>query len=243
MQEPSTKSSVKLVGSLYTRLEIVCAMGYQCSMSLNAPQPASTAMTIGYARISTGDQSLELQRDALKKAGCARIFEDVMSGAKPKRPGLDACLQALETGDTLVVWKLDRAARSLSALLQIIEFCTAHNIGFRSLTEAIDTTTLSGRLVLHIMGAIAEFERGLIVERTNAGLRAAKERGVKFGRPTLLTEEALTEAKRLIVEEGLSVPAAAQRIGVKKATLYAALPGGAKALFEESAEDDITFPE
>lgn len=200
-------------------------------------------MIIGYARVSTADQNLALQLDALTRAGCERIFDDAASGAKAKRPGLDACLQALEAGDTLVVWKLDRAARSLSSLLRIVEFCEKHAIGFRSLTEAIDTTTLSGRLVLNVMGAIAEFERGLIVERTNAGLRAAKDRGVKFGRPALLTDEALTEAKRLIVEDGLSVPAAAERIGVKKATLYAALPGGAAALFHEPTEDDITFPE
>ncbi len=153
------------------------------------------------------------------------------------------CLQALELGDTLVVWKLDRLARSLHKLLEVIKYLDDRNIGFRSLTEPIDTKTVGGKLVLHIFGAIAEFERGLIVERTNAGLAAAKKRGVQFGRPTLLTEKALAEAKRLIREEGYSVPKAADAVGVKKATLYAALPGGAQPLLEDPVEDDITFPE
>lgn len=200
-------------------------------------------MLIGYARVSTGDQNLDLQLDALKRAGCDRIFEDTVSGAKAKRPGLDDCLQALESGDTLVVWRLDRLARSLLKLLELLQFLEERGIGLKSLTEAIDTKTLSGKLVLHVMGAIAEFERGLIIERTNAGLVAAKERGVQFGRPALLTEDKLTEAKRLIREEGYSVPKAAAVIGVKKATLYAALPGGAQALLEEPIIDDITYPE
>ncbi|CAO3439708.1 hypothetical protein [Azospirillum argentinense] len=200
-------------------------------------------MSIGYARVSTGDQSLDLQRDALKAAGCSRIFEDVMSGAKPRRPGLDACLQALEPGDTLVVWKLDRLARSLSSLIDVMQHLEKRGIGFRSITQAVDTTTPSGRMMLGILGVVAEFERDLIVERTRAGLAAAKERGVQFGRPTLLTPEALEEAKRLIREEGYSVPKAAAAVGVKKATLYAAIPGGAQALLQEPICDEIEFPE
>lgn len=200
-------------------------------------------MIIGYARVSTGDQNLDLQRDALTKAGCQRVFEDTASGVKAKRPGLDDCLLALDPGDTLVVWKLDRLARSLLKLLELLKWLDGFGVSLVSVTEAIDTKTLSGKLVLHVIGAIAEFERGLIVERTNAGLRAAKERGVQFGRPALLTDMTLAEAKRLIREEGYSVPKAAAAIGVKKATLYSALPGGAKALLEEPVEDEISYPE
>lgn len=121
-------------------------------------------MLIGYARVSTTDQNLDLQLDALRRVGCERIFEDQASGTKAKRPGLDRCIQAVEAGDTLIVWRLDRLARSLLKLLEMLQFLDAHHIGLRSLTEAIDTKTLSGKLVLHVMGAIAEFERGLIIE-------------------------------------------------------------------------------
>lgn len=201
-------------------------------------------MTIGYARVSTADQNLDLQLDALKRAGCERIFEDHASGAKAKRPGLDNCLRALEPGDTLIVWRLDRLARSLLKLLELLQFLDQHDIGLRSLTEAIDTNTLSGKLVLHVMGAIAEFERGLIIERTNAGLQAAKERGQTFGRPIKMTPEKLAEAKRLIITEDLSVPQVAKRIGVSAAALYGALPGGKGALMgKELPADDISYPE
>lgn len=201
-------------------------------------------MLIGYARVSTTDQNLDLQRDALNRAGCERIFEDQASGAKAKRPGLDRCLQAIEPGDTLIVWRLDRLARSLLKLLEMIQFLDKHDIGLKSLTEAIDTKTLTGKLVLHVMGAIAEFERGLIIERTNAGLQAAKERGQTFGRPMKVTPEKLDEAKRLILVEGLSIPQAAKRINLSTASLYAAIPGGKGALMGEGLpEDDIQYPE
>lgn len=200
-------------------------------------------MLIGYARISTGDQSLDLQRNALQGAGCERIFDDVMSGAKPKRPGLNRCLRALEAGDTLVVWKLDRLARSLKSLIEVMQHLDGRKIGFRSLTQAVDTTTPSGRMMLGILGVVAEFERDLIIERTNAGLQAARERGQTFGRPVVVTPEKLAEAKRLILVEGLSVPKAAKRIGVSPASLYAAIPGGKSALLGERLQvDEIAFP-
>jgi DNA invertase Pin-like site-specific DNA recombinase len=203
------------------------------------------AMIIGYARVSTADQNLALQLDALKRAGCERIFEDHVSGAKAKRPGLNNCLRALEPGDTLIVWRLDRLARSLIKLLELIQFLDKHDIALKSLTEAIDTKTLTGKLVLHVMGVkLAEFERGLIIERTNAGLQSAKDRGQTFGRPIKMTPAKLEEAKGLIVKGGLSVPAAAKRIGVSAAALYAALPGGKGALLGEGLpEDEIAYPE
>src|SRR5579883_1047101 len=140
-------------------------------------------MQIGYARISTGDQTLALQEDALRKAGCERLFQDIASGARAERPGLAKALEQLRAGDTLVVWRLDRLGRSLQHLLATLTDLDKRGIGFKSLTENIDTTTPGGRLVFHIFGSIAEFERDLIRERTNAGLNAARARGHKGGRP------------------------------------------------------------
>lgn len=139
---------------------------------------------IGYARVSTPDQRLDLQRNALEAAGCLRIHEDQgLSGAKTVRPGLENALRALEPGDCLVVWKLDRLGRSLRDLTQTLQTLDERNIGFRSLQDAIDTTTAGGRLYFHILAALAEFERDLISERTKAGMAAAKARGVHVGRP------------------------------------------------------------
>ena len=138
-------------------------------------------MQIGYARVSTGDQNLDLQRDALQKAGCDRILEDRASGAKAPRPGLDAALDYVRRGDTLVVWRLDRLGRSLKDLIQLVGELDERGIGLRSLHESIDTTSSSGKLVFHIFGALAEFERNLIRERTRAGLQAARARGRKGG--------------------------------------------------------------
>ena len=139
-------------------------------------------MKIGYCRVSSNDQTLNLQKDALKKAGCEKIFSDTVSGAKESRPGLAQCLDQLRKGDTLVVWRLDRLGRSLKHLLTLVEDFSTRGIGFVSLTEAIDTTTSGGKLVFSIFGAIAEFERQIIRERTNAGLAAARGRGRKGGR-------------------------------------------------------------
>ena len=130
-------------------------------------------MLIGYARVSTQDQSMDLQKDALTKAGCKEVFEDIISGSKSEREGLDKLLKYVRPGDTIVVWKLDRLGRSLKHLIELIQMFNDRGIGFKSIQENIDTTTASGKLFLHIFGALAEFERELIRERTLAGLKAA----------------------------------------------------------------------
>ena len=140
-------------------------------------------MLIGYARVSTKDQNATLQTDALKKAGCKKIFEDKITGKHLNREGLEKTMDMLRAGDTLVVWRLDRFARSLKDLITLINQLEENKIGFKSITESIDTTTPSGRLIFHIFGALAEFERNLIRERTMAGLEVARARGRKGGRP------------------------------------------------------------
>jgi DNA invertase Pin-like site-specific DNA recombinase len=177
---------------------------------------------IGYARVSTTDQDLALQLDALAKAGCARIFEDKASGAKTDRPGLAAALSFVRQGDILMVWKLDRLGRSLPHLIETVNALEARSVSFRSLTEAIDTTTLGGRLVFHIFGALGQFERDLIRERTRAGLEAAAVRGRRGGRKPVVTEEKLRRAQTLLTQ-GLTVREAAARVKVGKTALYAAL--------------------
>jgi DNA invertase Pin-like site-specific DNA recombinase len=146
-------------------------------------------MLLGYARISTGEQSIDLQRDALTAAGCERIFADVASGSKTDRPGLARLLENARPGDTLVVWRLDRLGRSLMHLLSTIEDLHSKGIEFRSITEAMDTSTNNGKLIFHIFAAIAEFERNLIRERVNAGLRAMRKRGGSSGRRTVMTPD------------------------------------------------------
>lgn len=143
-------------------------------------------MNIGYCRVSTSDQHLRLQEDALTSAGCTEIFRDIASGIKPSRPGLDGALAYLREGDTLVVWKLDRLGRSIQHLIKTVKELNEKQIGFRSLQENIDTTTSGGRLIFHIFSALAEFEKDLITERTKAGLKAARVRGKMGGRPPLL---------------------------------------------------------
>lgn len=178
---------------------------------------------IGYARVSTIEQGLALQLDALHAVGATRIFEDRgVSGAKTDRPGLNAALSFLRDGDTLVVWKLDRLGRSMTHLLQTVTDLEGRGIGFRSLTENVDTTTPTGRLVFHIFGALGQFERDLIRERTNAGLMAAAARGRKGGRPVAATPEKVVRARQLIAT-GLTVREAAARVKVGKSALYAAL--------------------
>ena len=179
-------------------------------------------MILGYARVSTTDQDLALQRDALNAAGCERIFTDTMTGTSTERPGLTKALAALSNGDTLVVWKLDRLGRSLTHLVQVIADLGNRGVSFRSLSDPIDTTSAGGRLVMHIMGALAEFERSLIVERTQAGLQAAKRRGRKLGRPAKLTDAQITHARALLSggENGRTV---ARSFGVARSTLYEAL--------------------
>jgi len=179
-------------------------------------------MFFGYARVSMTDQDLALQRDALTAAGCERIFTDTMTGSSTERPGLSQALAVLKAGDTLVVWKLDRLGRSLSHLVALIAELGKRGVSFRSLSDPIDTTSAGGRLVMHIMGALAEFERSLIVERTQAGLQAAKRRGRKLGRPGKLTAAQVTHARALLAsgEDGRTV---ARSFGVARSTLYAAI--------------------
>lgn len=179
-------------------------------------------MEIGYARVSTGDQNLDLQEQALSAAGTARIFTDRVSGAATSRPGLDKALAALTTGDVLVVWRLDRLGRSLSHLITLVRDLGERGIGFRSLTEGIDTTTAQGKLVFHMMGALAEFERALISERTRAGLQAAKARGERLGRKPALIASQVEHARKLI-QSGERPADVARSLQVGRATLYRAL--------------------
>jgi DNA invertase Pin-like site-specific DNA recombinase len=154
-------------------------------------------MLIGYARVSTHEQTLNLQQDALQKAGCSKIFTDTASGAKTERIGLEEALNYVRKGDSLVVWRLDRLGRSLPHLISTMTDLEERGIGFKSLTENIDTTTSGGKLIFHIFGALAEFERNLIRERTTAGLSAARARGRRGGRPKSLTGKQLNIAQAL----------------------------------------------
>jgi DNA invertase Pin-like site-specific DNA recombinase len=176
---------------------------------------------VGYARVSTRDQNAALQRDALSAAGCVRVFEETASGASRDRAQLAATLDYMRPGDTLVVWKLDRLARSLKQLIETIE---KRGIGFRSLTEAIDTTTAGGRLVFQIFGALSEFERQIIRERTRAGLDAAQALGRKAGRKPKLGADDLAAARAMLTDPTISVEAIAKRLGVAPGTLYRHLP-------------------
>ena len=179
---------------------------------------------VGYARVSTVEQDPALQRDALATAGCAKLFEDRASGARADRPGLARALAFLREGDVLVVWKLDRLGRSLAHLVETVTALAGRGVGFRSLTEAIDTTTPGGRLVFHLFAALGQFERDLIRERTRAGLAAAAARGRHGGRRPVVTPDKLRRA-RLLIAQGLTVREAAARVRVGKTALYAALAG------------------
>jgi len=197
--------------------------------SSDAGHITSKPMLIGYARVSTVDQNLALQRDALTEAGCAKIFTEHMSGAVTNRPALHDALEFARGGDTLIVWKLDRLARSMKQLIETIETLRFRGIGFRSLTEALDTTTAQGRLVFHMFGALAEFERSLIRERTQAGLAAARRAGRTGGRPPKLTEEDLEAARALLANPDIGVTQIAHRLGVSPATLYRYIPAARTA--------------
>src|SRR5580692_5520871 len=184
---------------------------------------------IGYARVSTLDQNLALQQDALKEAGCEKIYVEQMSGAVTDRPALREALTYARSGDTLIVWKLDRLARSMKQLIETIAELRLRGIGFRSLTEAMDTTTAQGVLVFHMFSALAEFERALIRERTRAGLAAAKRAGRTGGRPPKMTEDDLDVARKLLANPTITVADVADRIGVSPATLYRYLPAARTA--------------
>jgi len=180
-------------------------------------------MKVGYARVSTDEQNPALQIDALRKAGCDKVFTDKgVSGAAITRPQLDRCLRALKPGDVLAVWKLDRLGRNLAHLIETIEALRARGVGFQSLSEAIDTTSAQGKLLLHMLGALAEFERSLIAERTAAGRAAAAKRGVKFGRPTKLSHQQAIHARELRAG-GKTVPDIAGLLGVSRYTVYRTL--------------------
>jgi DNA invertase Pin-like site-specific DNA recombinase len=186
-------------------------------------------MLIGYARVSTVDQNLALRRDALTEAGCEKIFTEQMSGAVADRPALHDALEFARSGDTLIVWKLDRLARSMKQLIETVETLRVNGIGFRSLTEALDTTTAQGRLVFHMFGALAEFERSLIRERTQAGLAAARRAGRTGGRPPKLTEDDLDVARALLTNPDIGVTQIAHPPGVSQATLYRYIPAARTA--------------
>ena len=177
-------------------------------------------MLVGYARVSTTDQNLDLQKDALRKAGCRRVYADTASGATDARKGLTQALGYLRKGDTLVVWKLDRLGRSLRHLIDTVNKLHARKVGFRSLQENIDTTTSGGKLFFHVFGALAEFERDLIRERTQAGLRAARARGRLGGRPRALSEKKLAQARMLYASRCHTAGRIAKTLGVSRSTLY-----------------------
>jgi putative resolvase len=177
------------------------------------------ATIVGYARISTGNQRLDMQLDALTASGCTRIHTDTASGALAARPGLDQALAELDEGDTLVVWRLDRLGRFLSHLVATIDNLTRRGINLRSLHEAIDTTTPTGRLMVHLIASLAEFERELTIERTIAGLEAAKARGANLGSPTVWAPQR-AEAAETLLAAGATVTQAAAALGVSRATIY-----------------------
>src|SRR5215469_2036242 len=180
-------------------------------------------MLIGYARVSTTDQTLNLQMDALEKIGCSKIFTDTASGAKAQRQGLEEALDYVREGDTLVVWRLDRLGRSLKHLIDTITDLNNRKIGFKSITENIDTTTSGGKLIFHIFGALAEFERDIIRERTNAGLQAARARGRQGGRPkapTMNTSKKVAIAQALYNDKTNSIDDICRTLHISRATLY-----------------------
>lgn len=190
-------------------------------------------MLIGYARVSTADKTLALQTDALTAAGCEKLFTDVASGARTERPGLDQAIAFCRPGDTLVVWKLDRMGRSMPHLIETVRELKQRGAGFRSLTEQIDTTTSSGRLIFHVFGALAEFERDLIRERVQAGLKSARVRGRKGGRPPI-SAETKAMAQVLLADKRLSVKQICERLGVAKSTLYKYAQAAAKDINDAS---------
>ena len=175
---------------------------------------------IGYARVSTDDQHLDLQRDALAQAGCGVIYEEAASGKSAARPELEQCRKALRAGDTLVVWRLDRLGRSLPDLVQIVADLEQQGVGFESLAEKIETSSAAGRLVFHVFAALAEFERGLIRERTQAGLASARARGRFGGRKPKLDDQQVREIKALLRDPYIQVAEVARRYGVSRTTVY-----------------------
>jgi DNA invertase Pin-like site-specific DNA recombinase len=197
-------------------------------------------MIIGYARVSTQDQNSELQVDALEKSGCEQIFQEKITGKLRERPELSQCLRTLRAGDTLVIWKLDRLARSLKDLVEIVQDLNNREIGFKSLTEAIDTTNPSGRLVFHIFGSLAEFEHDLIRERTIAGLQAARARGRKGGRKLSMSESDIRKAAAMLSDPDITKKEVAKHFSISRTTLNASLhrlePGVVRSALPKSGQ-------
>lgn len=177
-------------------------------------------MMIGYARVSTRDQSLDLQTDALKTAGCERIFSDKASGVREDRPGLTEALQYARTGDILIVWKLDRLGRSTKHLIGFVEDLRRRGVEFRSITDGIDTSTPMGRFFFHVMGALSQMEREITQERTRAGLAAARARGKKGGRPRKIKSDQLDMVRTLMTDPRFSMDQIASQLNVDRSTLY-----------------------
>jgi len=175
---------------------------------------------VGYARVSTLDQNADLQEDALSEAGCVKVFTDKASGAQADRPQLDAALSYLRDGDVLVVWRLDRLGRSLKHLITVVSDLEDRGVGFRSLTESMDTTTPAGKLIFHVFAALAEFERNLIRERTKSGLDAARARGRKGGRKPSLSPKKIEVARKMYADGDSTVAEIARVLGVSRATIY-----------------------
>ncbi len=184
------------------------------------PPTEGKIMLIGYARVSTTDQNLLLQRDALEKESCEKIFTDEMSGAAADRPGLSAAIEHLRSGDVLVVWRLDRLGRSLKNLIEVVARLEERGIGLRSLQENIDTTTSGGKLVFHIFCSLAEFERSLIRERTQAGLEAARSRGRRGGRPRRMDGKKVAAARAMHTGGAATIAEICRTLGVSRATFY-----------------------
>ena len=184
-------------------------------------------MLIGYARVSTQDQNLDLQTEALTKVGCKKIYNDKISGSRAERPGLTKALEMLRVGDTLVVWKLDRLGRSVKNLVDLVGELHQQGIQFKSLTDAIDTGTPSGRFFFHVMASLAEMERELTVERTRAGLEVARQLGRKGGRRRQMTESKIESAKKLLAN-GVPPRDVATNLGVSVPTLYRWIPASGR---------------
>lgn len=183
-------------------------------------------MKIGYARVSTEDQSLDAQRDQLQADGCTEVFEEKITGKRDSRPALDKALAALQPGDTLVVWKLDRLGRSVKNLTTLLHDLNSRGVCFRSISDGIDTGTPTGKLLFHMLGAIAEFEAALVSERTKIGLQAAKQRGKRLGRPRRLDAHQIRQAELLRTHDKLSPTEIAARLKVGRTTLWRALADG-----------------
>ncbi len=192
-------------------------------------------MLIGYARVSTFDQNPDLQKDALEKAGCEKIFTDTISGTVSQRPGLTKIKEILRQGDTLVVWRLDRLGRSLKDLIDWMNYLDTEGVALKSLQESIDTSTATGKLVFHVFGALAEFERNLILERTQAGLSAARARGRLGGRPKTLNDDKKQVVIDLYNERKLTVKKICEMMGISKPTLYSYVRDNAKTYSKDES--------